>query len=89
MPAASARRALVLAEMIAASIQAIGSIARRAYARYRQRREQRATYVALSQLDDWTLRDIGFDRSELRSIAAEMTGAAEQTRLRVLSHVQP
>jgi len=86
---AHARRAWFLAEMVVASIQAIGSIARRAYTRYREYREEKTTYDALSQLDDWTLRDLGFDRSELRSVAAEMTGTAEHTRQHVLSHLRP
>jgi uncharacterized protein YjiS (DUF1127 family) len=86
--AASARRALAIAEMVAASIAAVGSIARKAYARYRQLRQARATYDVLRHLDDWTLRDIGFDRSELKSVAAEMTGMAEHTRQRLLSHLE-
>jgi hypothetical protein len=31
------------------------------------------------------LRDLGFDRSELRSVAAELTGEAEPTRARTLA----
>jgi len=69
-------------------IAAVGSIARKAYARYRQLRQARATYDVLRHLDDWTLRDIGFDRSELKSVAAEMTGMAEHTRQRLLSHLE-
>ena len=31
-------------------------------------------YHALRQLDDHTLRDLGFDRSEIRSVVAELAG---------------
>lgn len=78
------RRSFTLGEAIVAAIRAAGVIARRAYARYRQRRQAGAFYDALRQLDDHTLRDLGFDRSEIRSVVAEVTGAAEHTRLRVV-----
>jgi len=37
------------------------------------------------------LRDLGFDRSEIASVAAEVSGTAERTRVRVLlmSHNSP
>src|SRR6266702_4235076 len=63
LEAARARQAVVLGEIIAAAIRAAGAIARRAYARYRQRRRARASYDALHQLGDRMLRDLGFDRS--------------------------
>ena len=87
---ARANRALLLGELIAATMQAIGAFVRRAWARYRQRREARATYMALRDLDDRTLRDLGFARDELISIAAEVTGGTERTRVHtVLPHVNP
>jgi uncharacterized protein YjiS (DUF1127 family) len=82
--AARIERAFTLAEIIAETVWAVGAFARRAYARYRQRREASAFYEALRQLDDHVLRDLGIDRSELRSVVAEATGAAEHTRLRVV-----
>ena len=82
--AARTRRWSTLGDMIAAAMQAAGAIVRRAYARYRQRRQAGAFYDALRQLDDHTLRDLGFDRSELGSVAAEASGEAEHTRLRVV-----
>ena len=82
--AARINRAFTLAEIIAEMVWAVGAFARRAYAGYRQRREASALSDALRQLDDRMLRDLGFDRSELRSVAAEVTGEAETTRLRVL-----
>jgi uncharacterized protein YjiS (DUF1127 family) len=39
-----------------------------------------ATHRALSQLDARTLHDIGLDRSELHSIARELTGEIDRTR---------
>lgn len=88
---ARAHRSSVLGEIIRGAIRAAGAIARRAYARHRQRRQARAICNTLRQLDDHTLRDIGFDRSEITSVAAEMTGAAECTRVRTLpaSHGLP
>jgi len=77
-------RAFTLAEIIAETVWAVGAFARRAYARYRQRREANAFYEALRELDDHVLRDLGIDRSELRSVVAEATGEAEHTRLRVV-----
>ncbi len=82
--AARVHRSFTLGEIIMAAIQAIGEIARRAHARHRQRRQAKATYNALRQLDDRTLRDLGFDRSEIRSVAAALTGEAEYTRVRAL-----
>jgi uncharacterized protein YjiS (DUF1127 family) len=89
--AAHAHRSFTLGEIIVAAIQAAGAIARRAHARHRQRRQARAIYDALRELDDRTLHDLGFDRSEITSAAAEATGEAECTRMRalVMSHSLP
>lgn len=87
--AARAHRSFSLGEIIVAAIQAAGAIARRVYLRHRQRREARATYDALHQLDDRTLHDLGFDRSEILSLAAEVTGEAEYTHIRALQTVAP
>jgi uncharacterized protein YjiS (DUF1127 family) len=65
-------RSFTLGEIVVAAIQATVAIARRAQARHRQRRQAQAIYDALHQLDDRTLRDLGFDRSEIRSVAAEV-----------------
>ncbi len=71
-------------EILAAAVRATRAIARQVHARYRQRRHAQATYDALRRLDDHMLRDLGFDRSEMTSVAAEVTGEAERTRTRVL-----
>jgi uncharacterized protein YjiS (DUF1127 family) len=81
---ARVHRSLTLGEIIVAAIRAVGAIARRAYARHRLRRQARATYDTLRQLDDRTLRDLGFDRSEIRSVVAQLTGEAEYTHVRAL-----
>lgn len=82
--AARIDRAFTLAEILAEMVWAVGAFARQAYVRYRQRREASALREALRRLDDHTLRDLGFDRSEIGSVVAEVTGEAERTRLRVV-----
>jgi uncharacterized protein YjiS (DUF1127 family) len=82
--AARAHRSLVIGNLFIAMLRALGAIVRRVQARYRQRRKARAVYDALRHLDDRMLRDLGFDRSEISSIAAEVTGAAARERVRVL-----
>jgi uncharacterized protein YjiS (DUF1127 family) len=84
LQAARAHRSYILGQAIAAAIQTTVAIARRALARHRQRRQARVAYDALRQLDDRTLRDLGFDRSEIMSVAAEVAGEAECTRVRAL-----
>jgi len=84
LPAARAHRSVIIGELVVAAIRAVVAIARRAHARHRQRRQATAVYDALRQLDDHTLRDLGFDRSEMTSVAAEVTGAAQRTRVRAL-----
>jgi len=59
---------------------------RDALADWRDRRQIRATRLALMNLDDATLRDIGFVRSEVESVAAEAHGGVAATRARLLGH---
>jgi uncharacterized protein YjiS (DUF1127 family) len=89
--AALAHRAAFLGTLVAAVLQAIRRAVRRARARYRQRRQARTIHDAFHELDDRALHDLGFDRSEIASIAEEATGAAERTRTRVLlnAHTLP
>ena len=82
--AARAHRSTVLGALIVAAIRAVGAKARQAHARHRQRREARVIDRELHQLDDRMLHDLGFTRDEISSIAAEATGRAERTRIRVL-----
>lgn len=83
--AARAYRSFTLGEIVAAVMQAVAAFARRALALYAQHQRARSLYDALSQLDDRTLRDLGFDRSEIRSVVAELAGKAERTRMRTTS----
>ena len=77
--------------IILAVINALRAFARQAHARHQQRLHAGAIYDALRDLDDRTLHDLGFDRSEITSIAAEVTGRAEPARVRALlmSHTLP
>lgn len=89
--AARAHRSLALGEFIIAAIKTVEAYARQALVRQQQRRQARSIYDAIRQLDDRSLRDLGLDRSEIRSLAAEMTGEAACTRVRALqtSHGLP
>ena len=90
-PAISANDTFTFSTIVVAAIQAVGAIARRAHARHRQRQEAKVIYDTLWDLDDRMLRDLGFDRSEITSLAAEVAGQAERTRVRALlmSHTLP
>ena len=68
-------------DLVADTVQWVAGVARRYVDAWRQRRLAWATYKSLRQLDARTLRDIGIDRSELRSVSAEIAGEAERTRL--------
>jgi uncharacterized protein YjiS (DUF1127 family) len=50
-------------------------------ARWRRHRQAAAMRATLRGLDAHTLRDLGFHRSEIESVVAEVTGDAEPTRL--------
>lgn len=63
---------------------AIGSAIDTTVTRWREHRELRRTYQALSGLDERTLKDIGFGEHEAGSIAAELAGRAERTRVQAL-----
>lgn len=67
---------------IRALLRAVADAARRARESWKRAQQASATYVALRALDARTLRDLGFDRSELASVAAECAGAIDRTRVR-------
>jgi len=81
---ARAARAAALGTVMASTYGTLCGFARRAMERHRQRRHARVTYDTLSRLDDHTLRDLGFDRLEISSLAAESSGGVESTRIRTL-----
>ena len=83
--AASARRGAALAALVSAVIRNAGGYLRVAWQRREQRRETRAIFRALSELDDRTLHDLGFHRCEILSVATEAAGQAERTRVRAAS----
>ena len=78
---AKAHRSRVIRHLLRKGFRAVGGLARRAIAQWKHRQYARATYAALRGLDARVLRDLGFHRSELMSIAVEMAGAADATRI--------
>lgn len=78
------RRAVVLQALV----RRIAGWARESFvdalASYRRRREMKSIYRTLQELDDRVLRDLGFHRSEIMSVAAEAVEEAERTRVRTL-----
>jgi uncharacterized protein YjiS (DUF1127 family) len=78
---ARASRSRAIGQFIASTVRAIRDGVRRTFARIEQRQQARATMLALSALDSHTLRDLGFHRSEIPSIAAEAAGVLEPSRV--------
>ena len=81
---ARASRSASLREILAAMVDALRDQARGWTVQWKQYQLQCATYRALGQLDARTLHDIGLTRSELRSVAVELTGKSEPTRAHAL-----
>ena len=87
---ARTHRSAHLGALIAAALAKVAATSREVLATYRRRRDARVMRKGLHELDDRTLRDIGFTRSEIGSVIAESTGDAEWTRLRTRwLHGQP
>lgn len=80
--AARARRAAALDALVRGVIRHAGGFLRHAWERHQRRRDTRAIFNALSELDDRTLQDLGFHRCEILSVASEVAGEAERTRVR-------
>ena len=76
----SVSRSSRLASLVDATLRTAVGFARRSHARWSRLRQARATYLALSEMDERSLRDLGFHRSELMSVATEISGGAEPTR---------
>jgi len=58
------------------------ALLRRLGAGWQRRHLAKCTFIALRRLDERALRDLGIDRSELQSVAAEVAGDADSTRAR-------
>jgi uncharacterized protein YjiS (DUF1127 family) len=84
--AASAAFAL-LRRVVASLIRTVAWMAGRAVEASKARQGFRGTTEALAGLDARTLRDLGLDRAEIFSVAAEAAGNAELTRLRIVARL--
>lgn len=80
--AARVHRAAVLAALVHDAIRAVRGWVERTRLRQQRRQQMHGIYRALHELDDVTLRDLGFHRCEILSVAAEAVGEAERTRVR-------
>jgi uncharacterized protein YjiS (DUF1127 family) len=69
---ARAARSRAIGNFVAACVASLRAALRRARDRYRMYRVARDTRDALRSLDDRTLRDLGYDRSEIESVAMEV-----------------
>jgi len=69
---ARAARSSAIRGLIAAFLSQASESFRRARARHREYRDARETVQALRGLDDRTLHDLGYDRSEIESVALEI-----------------
>ncbi len=76
-----------LREILSAMVDAVRDWTRRCSVQWKRYQLQSATYRALGALDARTLHDIGLDRSELRSIAVELSGHRHPTRAHALVRV--
>jgi uncharacterized protein YjiS (DUF1127 family) len=72
-----------------AAWSALDAMFREAAARIDAWREARRTTRALTALDDHVLHDLGLDRSEVPSLAAELAGDVERERIHALRTLLP
>jgi hypothetical protein len=72
---------------VARLLDTVARIARRAVGASKAGQGFRGTAEPLAGLDARTLRDLGLDRSEIFSIAAEAAGNAELSRLRIVARL--
>ena len=79
--AARAERSRLLGDIAASIWRPVAQRLRHLLKQARQRRMARATYLALRGLDARTLHDIGLHRSEILSVALELGGAFQATRV--------
>lgn len=71
-------------DLFAVAARWVSGTVRRYVDAWRRHQQARATYLALRELDAHMLRDLGFQRSEILSIAAEVSGEIEATRVHSL-----
>lgn len=77
-------RSRLLGKAIVAAVLAIGRLALRLRDAYRTHRRAAATCASLDELDARTLHDLGLDRSEISSLAAEIARRADTTRMQAM-----
>ena len=65
-------------------LERLGIVLRALRTRHRRRVAARDLRAALRDLDDRTLRDLGFHRDEIASVVAELGGDAMPTRVRTM-----
>ena len=82
-PISLSSRPVPWAAPIDAALRAAARLLRRYFAAWQRQRQARQNHLALHRLDERTLRDLGFDRSEIGSLVAEI-GDQAPTRVRVL-----
>lgn len=71
-----------LLDCIGIALEQLAASLRRLSAELERRQRIRDTYLALRELDARTLRDLGFHRSEIRSIAHDVAGTAAAVHAR-------
>lgn len=79
------QRSRAIGDLIVAMSQALSTWIRSALVEMGKRREERATYIALAGLDARTLRDIGIDRGDIRSVAHGLA-YGDPTRVLLSTH---
>jgi len=82
---------VVIDDTAVGALRAAVAFARRIIVHAGRRRQARAFREELRCLDDGMLRDLGIDRSEIGSVASELAGLTDATRLRALlsAHLFP
>jgi uncharacterized protein YjiS (DUF1127 family) len=83
--AARKQQSRAVAALIVAVSQALSASIRRVLLEMRKRREEQVTYRALAELDARTLKDIGIDRGEIRSVAHGLA-YGDTTRVLLFGH---
>lgn len=82
---ARAHRSRWQSQLLNKLVRAAADYMRGVRARWERRQQVRATFLALDALDASTLRDLGFHRSEIWSVATELSGDTGSSRGRVVS----